>query len=291
MRRAALHSLLGGLGVLALKGAAYLLTGSVALLSDALESVVNVVAALAAYLAVSISAKPPDRNHPFGHTKVEYFSAVFEGALVILAALAILKEALPRLLNPVPLEGVGPGLLVSALAGSVNLGLALYLIREGQRHRSPALVADGQHILSDVLTSLGVLLGVGLAAWTGLWILDPLLALLVAANILLIGLRLVRQSVGGLMDEGLPEEERGRLEAVLKNLPPGAMEVHDLKTRRAGQRSFVELHLVVPGHMSVEEAHRLCDLIETRLKTALPGAEVTIHVEPEREAQGPNLGV
>jgi len=287
MPQAALVSLLVGLLVFALKGLAYLLTGSVALLSDALESIVNVVAALAAYLALRVSAKPPDENHPFGHTKAEYFSAVFEGVLVVLAALSILREALPRLVRPLPLEGVGPGLLVSALAGGVNLALALYLIREGRRHRSPALVADGRHVLSDVLTSLGVLAGVGLATWTGLWVLDPLLALLVAVNILFMGFRLVRHSVGGLMDEGLPEEEKGRLEAALSQLPPGALEVHDVKTRRAGPRSFVELHLVVPGRMPVEEAHRLCDELEARLKEALPGVEVTIHVEPEKEARGP----
>ncbi len=286
MPKAALYSLLFGLLVLALKGLAYLLTGSVALLSDALESVVNVVAALAAYLALRVSAKPPDENHPFGHTKAEYFSAVFEGALVVLAAFSIAKEALPRLGRPTPLEGIGPGLWVSALAGGINLALALYLIREGRRHRSPALVADGRHLLSDVLTSLGVLLGVGLASRTGLWILDPLLALLVAANILLMGFRLVRDSVGGLMDEGLSGEERHRLEAALSHLPPGALEVHDLKTRRAGPRSFVELHLVVPGRMPVEEAHRLCDELEARLKKALPGVEVTIHIEPEKEAKG-----
>ncbi|KGQ21759.1 cation diffusion facilitator family transporter [Thermus filiformis] len=287
MPKTALVSLLVGLLVFALKGLAYLLTGSVALLSDALESIVNVVAALAAYLALRVSAKPPDENHPFGHTKAEYFSAVFEGVLVVLAALSILREALPRLVRPLPLEGVGPGLLVSALAGGVNLALALYLIREGRRHRSPALVADGRHVLSDVLTSLGVLAGVGLATWTGLWVLDPLLALLVAVNILFMGFRLVRHSVGGLMDEGLPEEEKGRLEAALSQLPPGALEVHDVKTRRAGPRSFVELHLVVPGRMPVEEAHRLCDELEARLKEALPGVEVTIHVEPEKEARGP----
>jgi cation diffusion facilitator family transporter len=287
MPQTALVSLLVGLLVFALKGLAYLLTGSVALLSDALESIVNVVAALAAYLALRVSAKPPDENHPFGHTKAEYFSAVFEGVLVVLAALSILREALPRLVRPLPLEGVGPGLLVSALAGGVNLALALYLIREGRRHRSPALVADGRHVLSDVLTSLGVLAGVGLATWTGLWVLDPLLALLVAVNILFMGFRLVRHSVGGLMDEGLPEEEKGRLEAALSQLPPGALEVHDVKTRRAGPRSFVELHLVVPGRMPVEEAHRLCDELEARLKEALPGVEVTIHVEPEKEARGP----
>lgn len=286
MPRAALYSLLTGLFVLALKGLAYLLTGSLALFSDALESIVNVVAALVAYLALRVSARPPDENHPFGHTKAEYFSAALEGVLVVLAAFSIAKEALPRLVRPVPLEGLGPGLLLGALAGGVNLALALYLIGQGKHHRSPALVADGRHALSDALTSFEVLVGVGLAAWTGFWALDPLLALVVAANILLMGFHLVRHSVGGLMDEGLSGEEKKRLEAALSRLPSEAIEVHDLKTRRAGPRSFVELHLVVPGRMPVEEAHRLCDELEARLKAALPGVEVTIHVEPEGEAKG-----
>lgn len=286
MPRAALYSLLTGLFVLALKGLAYLLTGSLALFSDALESIVNVVAALVAYLALRVSARPPDENHPFGHTKAEYFSAALEGVLVVLAAFSIAKEALPRLVRPVPLEGLGPGLLLGALAGGVNLALALYLIGQGKHHRSPALVADGRHALSDALTSFEVLVGVGLAAWTGFWALDPLLALVVAANILLMGFHLVRHSVGGLMDEGLLGEEKKRLEAALSRLPSEAIEVHDLKTRRAGPRSFVELHLVVPGRMPVEEAHRLCDELEARLKAALPGVEVTIHVEPEGEAKG-----
>lgn len=284
--QAARLSLLVALLVLGLKALAYLLTGSVALLSDALESTVNVAAALMALLAIRLAQRPPDRNHPFGHTKAEYFSAVLEGVLVVGAALLIAKEALPRLLRPIPLEGLGLGLGVSLLAAGLNALLAYFLLREGRRHRSPALTADGYHVLSDVLTSLGVLVGVGLAWPTGFWVLDPLLALLVAGNILLMGFRLVRQSVGGLMDEGLSPEEVERIQGVIQaHLRGRALEVHDLKTRRAGPKSFLEFHLVVPGRMSVEEAHRLCDELERALEAEMPGLVVTIHVEPESERQ------
>lgn len=283
----ALLSLGVALLVLLLKALAYGLTGSVALLSDALESTVNVLAAFLAYTAIRIAARPPDENHPYGHSKAEYFSAVAEGVFIVLAAGLIAFEALPRLLHPRPLEGLGPGLGVSLLATGGNALLAFHLIRQGRALRSPALVADGQHILSDVLSSLGVVAGVGLAGLTGLWALDPLLALLVAGQILYMGLGLIRGSVGGLMDEVLPEEELKAIEEVLRELPREALEVHDVRTRRAGHRAFLEFHLVVPGRMSVEEAHALCDRLEKRLKERVAGLEVVIHVEPEAERQGP----
>ncbi len=284
--RAAWISLLVALLVLGLKALAYRLTGSVALLSDALESTVNVAAALLALLAIRFAHRPPDATHPFGHTKAEYLSAVLEGVLVVLAAFFIAKEALPRLLSPIPLEGLGPGLFVSLLASGLNGLLVYHLLAQGKRLRSPALTADGYHVLSDVLTSLGVLLGVGLAWLTGLWVLDPLLALLVAGNILLMGFRLVRESVGGLLDEGLSPEEVARIQAILaRELGKGALEVHDLKTRKAGHRAFLEFHLVVPGSLSVAEAHALCDRLERALEAEMPGLSVTIHVEPESERQ------
>ncbi|TFU18056.1 cation diffusion facilitator family transporter [Thermus tengchongensis] len=286
--KAARLSLLVALWVLGLKALAYLLTGSVALLSDALESTVNVAAALLALFAIRFAQRPPDETHPFGHTKAEYFSAVVEGVLVVAAALLIAQEALPRLLDPRPLLGLGPGLLVSLLASLTNGLLAWHLIRLGKVLRSPALTADGYHVLSDVLTSVGVLAGVSFAWATGLWMLDPLLALLVAGNILLMGFRLVRQSVGGLMDEGLPTEEVARIrETIAKALGGRALEVHDLKTRKAGNRAFLEFHLVVPGSMTVEEAHRLCDELEKALEEGFPGLAVTIHVEPESERKRP----
>jgi cation diffusion facilitator family transporter len=281
---AARLSLVVALLVLGLKAFAYLLTGSVALLSDALESLVNVAAALLALLAIRFAQRPPDETHPFGHSKAEYFSAVLEGVLVVLAAFLIAKESIPRLLHPRPLGDLGPGLLVSLLASLINGLLAWHLLRQGRRLRSPALTADGYHVLSDVLTSVGVLAGVSLAWATGLWVLDPLLALLVAGNILLMGFRLVRQSVGGLMDEGLSPAEVSRIRKTIAEALGGrALEVHDLKTRKAGNRAFLEFHLVVPGSMTVEEAHRLCDELERALEESFPGLAVTIHVEPESE--------
>ena len=281
---AARLSLVVGLLVLGLKAFAYLLTGSVALLSDALESLVNVAGALLALLAIRFAQRTPDETHPFGHSKAEYFSAVLEGVLVVLAAFLTAKESIPRLLHPRPLGDLGPGLLVSLLASLINGLLAWHLLRQGRRLRSPALTADGYHVLSDVLTSVGVLAGVSLAWATGLWVLDPLLALLVAGNILLMGFRLVRQSVGGLMDEGLSPAEVSRIRKTIAEALGGrALEVHDLKTRKAGNRAFLEFHLVVPGSMTVEEAHRLCDELERALEESFPGLAVTIHVEPESE--------
>ncbi|BBL93568.1 cadmium transporter [Thermus thermophilus] len=281
---AARLSLVVALLVLGIKAFAYLLTGSVALLSDALESLVNVAGALLALLAIRFAQRPPDETHPFGHSKAEYFSAVLEGVLVVLAAFLIAKESIPRLLHPRPLGDLGPGLLVSLLASLINGLLAWHLLRQGRRLRSPALTADGYHVLSDVLTSVGVLAGVSLAWATGLWVLDPLLALLVAGDILLMGFRLVRQSVGGLMDEGLSPAEVSRIRKTIAEALGGrALEVHDLKTRKAGNRAFLEFHLVVPGSMTVEEAHRLCDELERALEESFPGLAVTIHVEPESE--------
>jgi len=245
---------------------------------------VNVAAALLALLAIRFAQRPPDETHPFGHSKAEYFSAVLEGVLVVLAAFLIAKESIPRLLHPRPLGDLGPGLLVSLLASLINGLLAWHLLRQGRRLRSPALTADGYHVLSDVLTSVGVLAGVSLAWATGLWVLDPLLALLVAGDILLMGFRLVRQSVGGLMDEGLSPAEVSRIRKTIAEALGGrALEVHDLKTRKAGNRAFLEFHLVVPGSMTVEEAHRLCDELERALEKEFPGLVVTIHVEPEKE--------
>ncbi|RTH31832.1 cation-efflux pump [Thermus scotoductus] len=282
--RAARLSLLVALWVLGLKSLAYLLTGSVALLSDARESTVNVAATLLALFAIRFAQRPPDETHPFGHSKAEYFSAVLEGVLVVLTAFLIAKESIPRLLHPRPLGDLGPGLLVSLLASLINGLLAWHLLRQGRRLRSPALTADGYHVLSDVLSSVGVLAGVSLAWATGLWVLDPLLALLVAGDILLMGFRLVRQSVGGLMDEGLSPAEVSRIRKTIAEALGGrALEVHDLKTRKAGNRAFLEFHLVVPGSMTVEEAHRLCDELERALEESFPGLAVTIHVEPESE--------
>jgi len=277
--------------VFGLKWLAYRFTGSVALYSDALESIVNIFAALVVLITVRVSRRPADINHPFGHTKAEYFSAVLEGVLIVLAALTIVNQAWRKLFAPEALPGLGAGLAVSLLASSLNAGLAWFLIQNGRRRRSPALVADGQHILTDVITSVGVLLGVGLAWLTGFWVLDPLLAIGVAINILWVGWRLVRDSVGGLMDESVPEGEMLHIRDSLAETLSGfaqdgrVLEVHDLRTRRAGIRTFVEFHLVVPGAMPVEQAHRICDQIETDLKIVMDDVQITIHVEPDKKAK------
>lgn len=277
--------------VFGLKWLAYALTGSVALYSDALESIVNIVAAGAALIAVLVSRRPADSNHPYGHTKAEYFSAVLEGVLIVLAALAIVREAWPKLLAPEPVAELGMGMLVSLGASGLNALLGWFLIRSGRKARSPAVVADGQHILTDVLTSVGVLVGIGLAWLSGWWVLDPLLAIAVAINILWVGWRLVRDSVGGLMDESIPELElvdiRNALNYALVGLASEGkvLEVHDLRTRRAGPRTFVEFHLVVPGSTSVEQAHQICDRLENALKAEIDGVHTTIHVEPDHKAK------
>lgn len=271
--------------VLVLKLLAWGLTGSVALLADALESVVNVAAALAALAAVRFAALPPDANHPYGHTKAEYFSAVLEGALIVLAAVLILHEAWTAWEAPRSPEQPVLGLAVSALATAGNLAWALVLTKRGKALRSPALLADARHLYSDVVTSAGVILGVSLVAATGLLWFDPLLAALTAANILWSGGRLVRESVGGLMDEAVQPELLGRIRDSLSANAEGAIEAHDLRTRHAGRLTFIEFHLVVPGAMRVDDAHGICDRIEAALKAEVDGAVITIHVEPEGKAK------
>lgn len=278
-------SVIVALGVLGLKGLAWWLTGSVALLADALESIVNVAAAVAALVAVSLSAQPPDANHPYGHAKAEYFSAVLEGVLIVVAALLILKEAWGAWWNPHPPEAAGMGLAVSVLATAINAGWSALLFRIGRRLRSPALLADARHLLSDVVTSAGVVVGVGAVAATGILWLDPLLAALTAVNILFSGYRLLRESVGGLMDEAVEPEMLNRIRNLVSREAEGAIEAHDLRTRHSGSTTFVEFHLVVPGEMRVAEAHDICDRVEAALKAELGASVITIHVEPEMKAK------
>lgn len=289
--RAITLSLVVALVVFGLKFLAYRLTGSVALYSDALESIINVAAALVALFAVSVARQPPDANHPYGHSKAEYFSAVLEGVLIVLAAVAIVNQAVHKLIEPVKPGQLGAGLLISLGASALNGWLAVFLLSNGRRQRSPALEADGHHVLADVYTSVGVLVGIGLAWLTGWWVLDPLLAIAVALNILWVGWRLTRDSVGGLMDEGVPEAElsgiKTTLAGALERLDSGkVLEIHDLRTRRAGPRTFAEFHLVVPGEMSVEEAHRISDELEDAVQARIEGAQVAVHVEPEWKAKG-----
>ncbi|WP_419898520.1 cation diffusion facilitator family transporter [Roseomonas sp. USHLN139] len=278
-------SVVVSLVVLGLKALAWWLTGSVALLADALESIVNVAAAGAALIAVRLAATPPDANHPYGHAKAEYISAVLEGVLIVLAAALILNESWHAWQAPSAPELPGPGLAISVVATLLNGGWAALLFREGRKLRSPALLADARHLLADVVTSGGVVVGVGAVALTGILWLDPLLAALTAVNILFSGWSLLRDSVGGLMDEAVEPGLLGRIRGLVSQEAQGAIEAHDLRTRHAGSTTFVEFHLVVPGEMRVAEAHDICDRIEAALKAELGSAVITIHVEPEGKAK------
>jgi cation diffusion facilitator family transporter len=290
--KAALASVFVGALVLGLKFLAWWVTGSVALYSDALESIINVVAAGAAFVALRVSAQPADANHPYGHTKAEYFSAVFEGLLVVLAALSILREAYAGVLSPQPLDAPALGLAVNAVASAINAAWGWTLLRWGRQYRAPALVADGRHVLTDVYTSGGVLVGVALVALTGWLILDPILAAIVALNILWSGYAMIRDSVGGLMDEAVPPETLARIREAISRNGGGALEAHDVRTRHAGRLTFIDFHLVVPGAMTVSEAHDICDRIEATLKRDI-GADtvIGIHVEPEEKAKHAGVAI
>lgn len=281
--RLALWGIPLSLFVMGLKLIAWWLTGSVALLSDGLESSVNVVAAVVAFAAITYAAKPADKTHPFGHHKAEYLSAVLEGVLIVVAALLIVIKAAPAVLAPTPMEAPALGLAVNFAAGLVNAAWAFVLIRAGRRYRSPALSADGQHILSDVVTSAGVLVGLVLVVFTGYAVLDPLLAVLVALNILYQGWKVIAHSVDGLMDHAVEPGEAEAIKAAIAANGAGSLGVHDLKTRRAGAATFVDFHLVVPAAMPVGGAHEICDRLEDAIRAVQPGAQIAIHVEPETE--------
>ena len=285
-RRAALVSLVVAATVMAAKWVAWRMTGSVVLLADGLESAVNVFAAIIAFVAIDIARRPPDEGHPFGHGKAEYFAAGIEGGLIAMAAVAIGFEVLAHAADPQPLEQLRAGLSISSGAAVVNLVLGLWLVRSGKRLRSPALVADGRHVLSDVVTTVGAVAGLAAAWVTGWWWLDPVLAVFVALNVLRVGVGEIRTAVRGLMDAGLPPAEMEELRALIEDHLGGALEAHDLRARAASDRVFVELHLVVPGAMTVSEAHSICDAMEAALEARYPGGLFTIHTEPEDEAHG-----
>jgi cation diffusion facilitator family transporter len=291
LKLAAIASIAVAVVVLALKYLAYWVTGSVALYSDALESIVNLITALVALYAIHVSAQPADRRHQFGHHKAEYFSAVLEGVLIVVAALLIFHEAYDAFLRPRALSEPLRGLAINGLATAVNAGWSYFLLTWGRNQRSPALVGDGWHLLTDVATSVGVIIGLLLAMLTGWQLLDPALAALVAANILWAGWRLVRESVSGLMDEAVTSEVARHIRQVISDNAHGAIEAHDVKTRTAGRVTFIEFHLVVPGSMTVAASHLICDRIEAALTTSVHGAQVLIHVEPEEEAKATGVPV
>ena len=283
--RLAVGSLLVGGLVLALKTLAWWITGSVALLSDALESTVNLATAVAALVAIQVAARPADQNHPYGHHKAEYFSAVLEGVMIIVAALFIAREAFHGFFSPVEVTAPVGGLIINGIATLINAGWAFVLIRQGRRLKSPALEADGKHLWTDVVTSAGVALGILLALVSGWWLLDPLMAAVVAAHVLWSGSKVVKSSLSGLMDEAVPDDVLGRIREVISTRAEGAVEAHDLRTRMAGKATFVEFHLVVPGEMSVFSAHEICDRVEQAIHVAVPDSRVTIHVEPEHKSK------
>jgi len=271
--------------VMGLKYFAYHLTGSVALYSDALESIVNLITGVVALWAVWLSGKPADAEHPFGHSKAEYFSAVLGGVLIVVAALMILHEAYGAYLNPRKIEAPIEGMAVNGLATSLNFAWSAFLIIMGRRWRSPALVADGRHLFSDVATSIGVLIGLGAAQLTGYVVLDPALAALVALHILWSGWQVIRDSVDSLMDRAVDDRMESQIREIISNDATGALEVHDLRTRGAGRLVFIEFHLVVPATMTVADAHVICDRLEAALHESVRDSRVTIHVEPEGEAR------
>jgi cation diffusion facilitator family transporter len=283
--RLALGSIAAGIIVLGLKYAAFYVTGSVALYSDALESVINVVTAGVALYTIRLSAQPADANHPYGHSKAEYFSAVLEGVLIVVAALLILRESYNAIFAPRLIEAPAIGLAISAVASVINLVWGCLLVKYGRAQRSLALVADGKHILTDVYTSVGVIAGIIAAALTGWAVLDPVLAAIVALNILWSGWSVMKESLGGLMDEAAPATTLIRIREVIAANGDGALEAHDLRTRHAGRMTFIDFHLVVPGSLSVSDAHDICDRLERALKTEIDGALITIHVEPENKAK------
>lgn len=263
-----------------LKLAAWRITGSVGLFSDALESGVNLVAAGAGFWALTLAAKPADRQHPYGHAKAEYFASGLESALILAAAAAIVVSAVGRLLAPQPLEQVGAGLALSLLASGINGVVAWLLLRASRRFHSITLRADAQHLLTDVWTSVGVVLAVALVQLTGLTILDPLIAIAVALNIVLTAWKLLRETASGLLDQAWPEAEQRQLAALLAAHTGEGVAVHALRTRTAGSRRFVAFHLLVPGHWSVQRGHDLAERLEREISVTLPRTDVITHLEP-----------
>jgi cation diffusion facilitator family transporter len=280
LTRFAWLSIAAALATIGLKWAAYVLTGSVGLLSDAAESVVNLVAAATTLGMLSVAARPPDEEHAYGHTKAEYFASGVEGALILVAAVAIAWTAVNRLLHPKDIEQLGAGLLVSTGASLVNFVVARVLFAAGRRHHSIALEADAHHLMTDVWTSAGVLLGIGLVALTGWTVLDPVVALLVAVNIVFSGVKLVRRSMLGLLDTALPPGDLAALQGVLDRHAGPEVRFHAVRTRQAAARRFVSMHVLVPGDWTVQQGHDLLRQVEDEIRQALPATSVETHLEP-----------
>lgn len=280
LQRYAWISIGAAIATILLKGVAWHLTGSVGLLSDAIESFVNLAGALMALWMLWLAEQPADEDHPHGHGKAEYFSSAFEGFLIILAAVSIGYTAIERFINPQPIEAVGIGLVVSVAASVINLLVARLLLKAGREHQSITLEADAHHLMTDVWTSVGVILGVGLVAMSGWNWLDPTIAVLVAANIVWTGWQLMHRSASGLMDTALPPEQKRLITEVFDRYIEQGIAYHALRTRQAGRRSFISFHALVPGKWSVQEAHDWVERIERDLRTAIPNCHITSHLEP-----------
>jgi cation diffusion facilitator family transporter len=295
-------SILAALATIGLKGGAYLITGSVGLLSDALESLVNLAAAIVALIALSAAARPEDEDHRYGHSKAEYFSSGFEGALIMLAAASIFYTSVQRLVSPQPIERIGLGAGISIVASVINLLVARVLFRAGRRHQSITLEADAQHLMSDVWTSAGVILGVSAAAMTGWQRLDPVIAILVAISIVRTGVGILRRSLLGLLDTAIPEDLQREITRIMARHARHGVRFHALRTRQAGAWRFIDFHVLVPGNWSVQRGHDLLEEIEEEVRGAIPNSSVFTHLEPiedpasfadvhlERDSQAPGAG-
>ncbi len=280
LKRYAWLSISAAIATILLKGIAWWLTGSVGLLSDALESFVNLAGALMALMMLSLAGTPADDRHAYGHGKAEYFSSAFEGILIQLAAISIAYAAIERLLHPRAIEDVGIGLLVSVIASLINLFAARELLKAGHEFNSITLEADAKHLMTDVWTSVGVIIGVGLVWVTGWLWLDPLIALLVAANIVWTGWQLLQRSAAGLMDEAISQEQIDAIEAVLEKYRKQGLDFHALRTRQAGQLAFISLHVLVPGEWTVQRGHDEVELIEADISAVVQYSNITTHLEP-----------
>jgi len=281
-------SIATSIATLTLKFGAYFLTGSVSLLSDAMEAFVNLAAGMVALGALTYAARPADDDHHFGHDKAEYFASGVEGALILVAAASIAWAAVQRLLHPAPVESLGWGILVSVVAAGMNFATAKIMLRAARAHDSITLEADAKHLMTDVWTTVGIVAGLLVVMWRPEWsILDPLMAIAVAIQIVFTGVDLLRRSADALLDAALPPDELRTAEAAIRGALPPEADFHALRTRKAGARRFLDLHLVVPGEMSVAESHALCDRVEAAIVAALSNADATVHVEP-RESAAPH---
>jgi cation diffusion facilitator family transporter len=276
-------SIIAAVMTIVLKFGAYFLTGSVGLLSDAFESIVNLVAAVAAFWALSYAAKPPDAEHAFGHAKAEYFASALEGILILIAAIGIAVAAVERLAHPQPIEQAGLGLGLALVATAINGGVAWILLQASQRLRSITLKADAHHLLTDVWTSVGVVIGIGLVSVTGWNILDPIVAILVAANIIWAGVKLLQETGAGLLDTAIPAGERQEILLIMSEYERQGIQFHAMRTRVSGAYRFVSFHVLVPGAWTVQRGHDLCESIEQAISLALPGTDVTTHLEPAED--------